>query len=165
MGSYSTDGRETIKAIIQAGHMFGEKVLFGQTLHSDFAVALDSDVCVLALPVKDALGMMKDSPEFGIKIMATIASHSANMERRLEALTFKDARTRIIDLIREMAQESGQQLAGGSILVNHSLTHQDIACLTATSRQTVTTVLNDLKEMQIINFDRKSLLIHDLSRL
>ncbi|MFO0506467.1 MAG: helix-turn-helix domain-containing protein, partial [Chryseotalea sp.] len=37
--------------------------------------------------------------------------------------------------------------------------------LTGTSRQTVTTVLNELKEKNLINFDRKKILIRDLEKL
>jgi len=50
-------------------------------------------------------------------------------------------------------------------LLKHELTHQDMANLTATSRQTVTIVLNELRENQLIKFDRKSILIHDIDAL
>jgi CRP-like cAMP-binding protein len=45
------------------------------------------------------------------------------------------------------------------------LTHKDIAALTGTSRQTVTTILNELKDKNLINFDRKKILIRDLTAL
>jgi len=45
------------------------------------------------------------------------------------------------------------------------MTHQEIANLTATSRQTVTTVLNDLRNKNILTFNRSRLLIRDLDRL
>jgi CRP-like cAMP-binding protein len=45
------------------------------------------------------------------------------------------------------------------------LTHKDIAALTGTSRQTVTTILNELKEKNLINFDRKKILVRDLANL
>ena len=51
------------------------------------------------------------------------------------------------------------------MLVKHDLTHQDIANLTATSRQTVTTVLNDLKEKDLIYMERKRFLIRELDNL
>jgi CRP-like cAMP-binding protein len=50
---------------------------------------------------------------------------------------------------------------GYGLKLKHELTHQDIANLTATSRQTVTIILNELRELELINFDRKSILIHD----
>jgi CRP-like cAMP-binding protein len=45
------------------------------------------------------------------------------------------------------------------------LTHKDIASLTGTSRQTVTTILNELKDKNIINFDRRRILVRDMDKL
>lgn len=50
-------------------------------------------------------------------------------------------------------------------MIQTKLTHKDIASLTGTSRQTVTTILNELKEANVINFDRKRILIRDLNKL
>ena len=50
-------------------------------------------------------------------------------------------------------------------LITPSLTQQDIANLTGTSRQTVTSVLNDLKKSNLIYFNRNSILIRDLAKL
>jgi CRP-like cAMP-binding protein len=63
-----------------------------------------------------------------------------------------------------MAEERGVKYAD-EIQLNHSLTHQDIANLTATSRQTVTSILNELKEDEIIKFDRQTILVHDIEKL
>lgn len=51
------------------------------------------------------------------------------------------------------------------MLIKHGLTQQDIANFTGTSRQTVTTVLNDLKSKNKIHLRRKSILIRDLTAL
>ena len=45
------------------------------------------------------------------------------------------------------------------------MTHQEIANLTATSRQTVTTVLNELRNKNILTFNRRRLLIRDMGEL
>ncbi|MDB4656065.1 Crp/Fnr family transcriptional regulator, partial [Flavobacteriales bacterium] len=120
---------------------------------------------VCTMNVEEILSMMRGNADLSLKITATIGSRLAKIERKFESLIFKDARTRIVDLVREMATERGKVLAGGELLLEHSLTHQDIANLTATSRQTVTTVLNELKEKEQINFDRKTILIHDIEKL
>jgi len=165
IGTYSDDGKEVIKAIMHPGDMFGELGLVGQETRRDFAIAMDDDVRVCTMNVEEVLEMMRSNPELSLRITATIGDRLAKVERKVESLIFKDARTRIIDLIREMATERARVLAGGELLLEHSLTHQDIASLTASSRQTVTTVLNDLKEKGIINFDRRSILIHEMDRL
>lgn len=165
IGSYSEDGKEIIKGIMHPGDMFGEMALVGQEKRKDFAIAMDDDVRVCTMNVEEILDMMRGNPELSLKVTATIGDRLAKFERKFESLIFKDARTRIVDLIHEMASDRGKVLAGGEVLLEHSLTHQDIASLTATSRQTVTTVLNELKEKEIINFDRKTILIHELEKL
>lgn len=164
IGTYSKDGKEIIKTIINPGDMFGEMGLVGQDLRTDFAIAMDDDVRICTLGVNEALEMMRSNPELGLKLTYQIGDRLKKAERKFESLIFKDARTRIVEFVRQMAQEMGENYSD-EILINHSLTHQDIACLTATSRQTVTTILNQLKEAKIINFDRKSILIHDLNKL
>lgn len=165
IGSYSNDGKEIIKAIMHPGDMFGEMGLVGQEKRKDFAIAMDDDVRVCTMNSEEILEMMRSNADLSLKITATIGNRLAKVERKFESLIFKDARTRILDLIKEMATDRGRVLAGGEILLEHSLTHQDIASLTATSRQTVTTVLNELKEKELINFDRKTILIHEMDKL
>ena len=76
--------------------------------------------------------------------MKIMGSRMLEMEQRLESLVFKDSRTRIIEFLKDLADKKGQRV-GYEILVRKFMTHQDIANLTATSRQTVTTVLNELR--------------------
>lgn len=165
IGSYSTDGKEIIKGIMHPGDMFGEMGLVGQETRNDFAIAMDEGVRVCTMNVEEILNMMRGNADLSLRVTATIGSRLAKIERKFESLIFKDARTRIVDLISEMATDRGKVLAGGEVLLEHSLTHQDIANLTATSRQTVTTVLNELKEKKLINFDRKTILIHEMEKL
>ena len=100
----------------------------------------------------------------GIKVTKLIGFRLQKIERRFESLVFKDARTRIVDFIIDMGHEKGKAI-GKEILVNHNLTHMDIANLTATSRQTVTTILNELKEKNAIHLERNKFLIRDIDTL
>ena len=85
-------------------------------------------------------------------------------EKRLESMILEDARSRIINFIKNLANEHGTQV-GFETLVKHHMTQQDIANMTGTSRQTVTSILNDLKNANLIYFNRKSILIRDLNKL
>lgn len=164
LGTYSDDGKEIIKAILGPGEIFGELSLVGEGKRRDFAMSLDKDVKICALGISDMEEMMEKNSKLGMKVTRLIGSRSQKIERRLESLIFKDARTRIIDFIRDMGEDMGQPI-GQEILVKHHLTHQDIANLTATSRQTVTTVLNDLKEQNLIHLERNKFLIRDINKL
>ncbi|MBN4081691.1 Crp/Fnr family transcriptional regulator [bacterium AH-315-C07] len=164
LGSYSDDGKEIIKAILQGGEIFGELGLAGEETRSDFALALDDDVTICAVGQNVLEDMMKKNPNLGLKITKIIGFRFRKLERRLESLVFKDARTRVVEFLKDQGIEQGEKV-GDETLIRNFLTHQDIANLTATSRQTVTTVLNELREKDLIYFDRKRILIRDLATL
>jgi CRP-like cAMP-binding protein len=164
IGSYSGNGKEIIKAILKPGEIFGELSLVGQQTRKDFAIALDNNLIVCALGMKDMEEMIEANPMIGIKVTKLIGFRLQQIEQRLESLVFKDARTRIVDFIVDLGHENGIAI-GKEILVKHRLTHMDIANLTATSRQTVTTTLNELKDKNQLHLERKQFLIRDIDNL
>ena len=164
IASMGEDGKEVIKAVLYPGEVFGELSLAGEDKRRDHAVALDNDVDICAMNIEDVQEMMRENPAVNLAMTRLIGERVISIERRLEGLIFKDSRTRIVDLLKEMAVKYGQQV-GHETLLKHALTHQDFADLTATSRQTVTTVLNDLKKNDLVYMERGKLLIRDLKRL
>lgn len=164
IGTYSEDGKEMIKAILGEGEVFGELALAGEETRTDFAMAMEAGTRLCPMKVADMQEMMANNKPLSFKIFKLIGFRIRKVERRLESLIFKDARSRVIDFIREMAVEKGKKV-GFETLVKYNLTHQDIANLTGTSRQTVTTILNELKDNNILTFDRKRILIRDLAKL
>ena len=164
IGSYSQEGKEITKTILSKGEIFGELALTGEGQRSDFAQSINNDTKVCAMSIDLMQELMLNNKSLSLSIFKLIGFRIRKLERRLESLVFKDARTRIIDFILEMAHERGQKV-GFETLVKNQLTHQDIANLTGTSRQTVTTILNDLRERNLINFDRRKILIRDIEKL
>ncbi|HAA15346.1 MAG TPA: Crp/Fnr family transcriptional regulator [Cytophagales bacterium] len=164
IGSYSDDGKEIIKTILSEGEIFGELSLTGEETRGDFAQAMDSETTVCPMPLEDMQQLLLDNKNLSLKIFKIIGLRMKKLERRLESLVFKDARSRIIDFLYEMGVEKGQKVGFEMMIKNH-LTHKDIANLTGTSRQTVTTILNELKEKNLINFNRRQILIRDMEKL
>ncbi len=163
IGHYQDDGKETVTAILSIGEIFGELALAGEDKRKDFAQAMESTtICPLSITELEEL--MKDNKELSFKILKLIGLRLMKLERKLELLVFKDARTRIIEFLKDAAAWKGKKV-GFETMIPTRLTHKDIASLTGTSRQTVTTILNELKEKNLINFDRKKILIRDLESL
>ena len=52
IGSYSDDGKEIIKAILQPGEIFGELSLVGEEKRSDFAQAMDNNVIICSMQMQ-----------------------------------------------------------------------------------------------------------------
>lgn len=85
-------------------------------------------------------------------------------EQKIESLILNTSRTRIVEFLRDLAKERGKRL-GDEVLVNGFFTHQEIANMTATCRQSVTTILNDLRRKNILIFNKKRLLIRSIENL
>jgi len=164
LGSYSESGKEIIKIVLYPGEIFGEMAITGETNRKDFAIALDEGTRMCTINVVEFQEILNANPSLSMKMTKKIGERLRNVERKLEDLLFKDARTRVINFMKEMANQYGKQNWHGN-LVKHNLTHQEIAGLTATSRQTVTTVLSDLKEKDIIYVERNRFLIRSLEEL
>lgn len=164
IGCTSSDGREVIKSILHPRAMFGEESLFGQEYYEDFAKVISSDVTLVAIRIDAFKELMSGNIQLNFNIVNLLGKKLKKTENRLESLIFNDARTRIVNFIKENANNFGRQV-GFEMLLKHSLTQQDIANFTGTSRQTVTSVLNDLKKSNQIYFKRKSILIRDMATL
>jgi len=164
VGTLSTDGREVIKSIIHPKAMFGEWSLLGEEERTEFAITMDKSAIYFMLDSNDFRALMEANFDFAMKVMDLIGKKLRNTEKRLESLIIKDARSRIIDFLKDNAKNFGRKV-GYEMLLKHSLTQQDIANFTGTSRQTVTSVLNDLRRSNKIYFNRKSILIRDMAGL
>ncbi len=163
IGSYNSTGKEITKAILEPGQVFGELSLIGEGSRRDFAYAMeDTDVC--ALTVDEMNGLIKDHSSLSLLMMKIMGNRVLDMEQRLESLVFKDSRTRIVEFLVDLTNKKGDRV-GYEHVVRKFITHQEIANLTATSRQTVTTVLNELRTKNLITFNRKRLLVRDIEKL
>lgn len=163
IGNYSTGGKEITKIILGEGELFGELALIGETKRRDFAIAMEPTV-VCIMSVEEMKSMMKTYNGLSMFIMNMMGSRVLEMEQRLESMVFKDSKTRIVEYLVQLVEKKGQRI-GYEMLVRRFLTHQEIANLTATSRQTVTTVLNDLRNRNILTFNRRRMLVRDMDQL
>lgn len=164
IGTHSGDGKEVIKTVLYPNAMFGELCLVGEPNRIDFAQCMNSQVEYCAVDAQLIRTMVQQNLKMSLKLYEMIGRRLISAERRLESLVLKDARARIIDFIKDNVRKYGQRV-GYEMLIRHSLTQQDIANITGTSRQTVTSVLNDLKKSNLIYFNRRSILVRDMAKL
>ena len=164
IGHYLEDGKEVINAILTTGETFGELALAGEETRMQFAQVMDDNTSICPLSIEELKQLMYENRELSFKILKLVGLRLMKLERKLESLVFKDARTRVIDFLKDAASWKGKKV-GFETMIPTKLTHKDIAALTGTSRQTVTTILNELKEKNLINFDRRKILIRDLALL
>lgn len=162
----TADGKEIILNIINPGEIFGELGITGQQEREETAEVMeDAVVCMISL--KDMQELMQDMPGLNREILKCLGGRVMKVQSRLESLICKNAEERIRSLIREIAAEHGRSIAGdpGRIEVKLGLTHSEIARLTATCRQSVSTILGELQKAGIIKYDRRRISIKDISLL
>ena len=98
IGYYNENGDEVIKAILSRGEIFGEKSILGEIKHNDFAQIFDTkDTSICSISVNELQGLMLENRNLSLKIYKFIGVRFKKLERRLELLLFKDARTRLIE--------------------------------------------------------------------
>lgn len=125
---------------------------------------MDANTTICPLSLMELKELMFENRELSFKVLKLIGLRLMKLERKMELLVFKDARTRIIEFLKDTAAWKGKRV-GFETMIPTRLSHKDIASLTGTSSQTVTTILNELKEKNLINFDRKKILIRNLENL
>lgn len=163
---FTPDGHEIILSVIQAGEIFGEMAITGQKEREETAEVLeDAVVCVIRL--EDIKDLMKSIPSLNTEILKRLGARVKKIQNRLDNMICKNTKQRIRALLREMAEEHGRVIAGDPLQVELklSLTHADIAKLTASCRQSVSMILGKLEKQGLIKYDRKRIYIKDLSQL
>ncbi len=164
VSSNISEGREVIKMVVHPKTLLSEQSFIGEGIHTNNAISMSIDTTVLAVKISVIKELIKRNSNFSIDLIEFLGKKLKYTEDRLESLALNDARERIIQFLRINAQSFGQTI-GFEVLLKHDFTQQDIANFTGTSRQTVTTVMNDLKKHNQIYFKRKSILIRDLKAL
>ncbi|MBC8322148.1 MAG: Crp/Fnr family transcriptional regulator [Candidatus Marinimicrobia bacterium] len=157
------DGRTTTMQLIGPGEIFGEGSILGQEKHENIAeVVEDAVICTIS---KDMFQeMMKDNPALNLKITKFIGFRLQTIQAHVEDLVFKNAQERIESFLKRYVKNFGKQMVDGW-MVRPFLKHQEIADITATARQTVNMVLNELAEQDTIKYTRRFLQVKNTSWL
>jgi CRP/FNR family cyclic AMP-dependent transcriptional regulator len=158
------DGKEIIKYLIKPGNLFGEiPLLEGAEDPDDYAITLEDSVVCFIVAEKLKQWMLKNE-DLRITINKQISNRIRKVENRLLSIIFKDAKTRISEFLPDFAIEFGKKTEQG-FEVKNILTHADIAKMTATSRQTVSSTLNELRDKKLIEYNSRTIRIPSSSAL
>jgi CRP-like cAMP-binding protein len=164
ISTHSSEGKEVIKQLIHPEAIFGELALVGEAKRSETAQSLKEEVQYYTIRTADFQRILATNPKLSQQVLFLFGQRMMAAESKLENLIFKDARSRIVSFLHEVVAKRGRQV-GYEMLLKHSLTHQDIANITCTSRQTVTLVLNELRKENLIYFNRGRILVRDMETL
>ena len=159
IGYYTENGQEIIKSILCKGELFREKAILGEEKRNEFAQSIDNKTSICPIGIDTLHDLMRDNQTFTLKIYKFISFRIQKLERRLQLLLFKDAKTRLLDFLDELCEDYGVCCEEtGKMKASHPYTQKDIANLIGTSRPTLNLLMNELKEEGLIDFKGKQLL-------
>ncbi|MBZ0276552.1 MAG: Crp/Fnr family transcriptional regulator [Anaerolineae bacterium] len=154
----SPDGRKLVIAILRPGAVFGQMVLVGQRMHQTFAQALD-DCLVCAMNREEVERLLVEKPSVSFRLLDVLGRRLHEAEQRLEDFAFKRIPARLARLLLRLNDEYEYQ---GQL---EGYTHQYLADMLGTYRETITQTLNDFQNRELIRLGRKSITILNESGL
>jgi CRP-like cAMP-binding protein len=130
--------------------------IIGQGMQNTFAEAVEPcTLCVMSR--HDVLELLQDHPETALHLLKIVGTRLMDTEKRLTDLSYMDVARRLAVLLLRLREKSGDRITGYS--------HQDLADFVGTYRETVTQTLNQFKHQELIDIQRKAIVILDASGL
>lgn len=163
IGSLTEEGKQTILAFIEPGELFGELAVLDGGPREEFAEAAEKSTVVLA-PAEVMRELVEENPEVAIGVTKLIGLRRRRIERRLKSLLFRSNRQRLVSLLLELAEQYGEpteELGPGSLRLRIKLSHQDMASVIGSTRETVTVVLGELQAEGLVGIGRRKIVMAD----
>jgi CRP/FNR family transcriptional regulator len=165
IGYINEDGEEIIKEIVHRGEIFGQYTLQPGNLHGEFAMAHKDDVSLCAFDIRDFEKLLREKPFLAIQFSKQVGQKLRLAENRLLNLLNKNVKTRLAGFFYQLALQQSDDLQTPERVVENFMTHDEIARLTGTSRQTVTTTIGLMESDGLIKVNRQQIIIPDIKKL
>jgi CRP-like cAMP-binding protein len=157
-------GKETTLYIVEPGQIFGELALVDEDKRAHRAEALDSEVLICSFHRDKLEEFLARCPQLTRKVYKSMGERMRKIEQKLADMVFRGSEERIIQFLVDIGSEN-MKPGVDEAYIRPFFTHEELAYLTATSRQTVTSTLNDLKERDLLSYRYNKMYIKDFSRL
>ncbi|BBB89629.1 MAG TPA: Crp/Fnr family transcriptional regulator [Methylomusa anaerophila] len=123
------------------------------------------DICkIWRMKGESFIELLYARPRFAVRVAALLGKRLCDAEIAIANLTSMEVDRRLAWLLKDLAATASNP-DGEKLRIAVKLTHQDIASMIGTCRQTVTTALGRLKEDGIINVGKRYIEIIDLNKL
>jgi len=84
-------------------------------------------------------------PEMGVKLLAALTSRLRKNDRKIESLALMDVSGRVATALLQIAEQMGERVEDGPLIRNRP-THQQIASMAGTTRETVSRVMKRIEK-------------------
>jgi CRP/FNR family transcriptional regulator len=165
IGFVDDTGNDVIKDILKPGDVFGQFTLEHENMYGEYALAYKTNVALCIFTIADFKKLLERRPDLSIEYAKKVGRQLRKIENRLVNLLQKDVRSRLLYFFWTLLQQDTKEKGSDMVELENYFTHEDIARLTGTSRQTATTLINQFADEALIEFDRKKIKIIDIKLL
>jgi CRP/FNR family cyclic AMP-dependent transcriptional regulator len=158
------DTKEIILSLFRDGDFFGEMSLINESLTRSATVETLEASILYSMKRSVFIQFMEKSPKLIIKLLEATMERLRKANEQIYDLTFLDVRSRILKIMMRLSLEYGKDTKEG-ILIDVKLTHQQLANLVGTARESVTKVLLELQMEQMIEIRQKRIILKNLDAL
>ena len=153
----TSGGKENLLAIHQTGDFFGEMALLdGKTAPA--TVSAMEDCRIVSIAAHDFHTILMRNEKVVQQIIHVLCTRLRQSWGQLQKLTYGSAEARIGAGLMQLARRHGVQDSRG-IIINLRITHQELAEMVGTARETVTRTLASLKRDGIIQLENRRIVI------
>lgn len=153
------DGREKTLALLGPGEFFGEMALVDGGPRSAIAQALSKTV-LYVLHRSDFHKLIASNPSMSLGIIKVLSHRLRQTNAQIMDIIFRDVRGRIAQTLLTLSRERGVSVPGGR-KIDMKLTHQELANLVGTARETVSRVLAELQDAGTLRVEGRYFILLD----
>ncbi len=154
--SLSDTGRETILHILKPDEVFGELLLFEEKRPFTAIAIEDSQVTIISK--ESFVGLLSAVPTVAVNFIRLLSKRLATVERGLAEFSHTWSYHRLARVLLQLSEKYGEEVPTGT-LINVHLTHEDLANLIGTSRETVTAQLSKFKRMGLLKREARRFIV------
>ncbi len=160
----SPEGRALTLAVLEPVTIFGEMTLVGQWMHDSFAEAMSE--CVIGTINHDALyKIFAAYPQVAICFMELMGQRLRDMENKLADIAFKSVPQRLATVFLNLAGVPNGQTNAAEPPSVMRYTHQQLAEMIGSYRETVTKTIGEYREAGLIRVEGDAVFLTDLEKL
>jgi len=148
------DGREVILSILKEGDFFGEMALIDDRPRSANVVAT-ADSILLILRREDFQACLEENPRIAFGLLRELSRRLRVADDTIGALVLLDVNGRIARLLLTLADEHN------GLSVPRTVTHNTIAQMIGSTRESVTRTLRDLQDRGLIRVTKERIAVID----
>ncbi len=163
---YKTDthGKEQIVSILETGDMFPHTGFFSKGFYPAHAEAL-SDTILIMIPIDEFERLLIENPTLSVKLFKLMGEKIIDLQNRLEEQILHNTYEKIILLLIRLAHKYGDEYTKDKVRLHSRFTHQELANMIGTSRETLNRTITQLKKNDQIDIDNEGYLILHVTKL